>query len=69
MPLAVRHTGGVEYQPGDRVEYMAEPVFDLIVTTGEVGIVTRVEDGWVFAKWPRSGEHSVPVQSVCAYRE
>ncbi len=54
------------YQEGDRVEYIAAPVFDLIIMTGEVGIVTKEEDGWVFAKWPRSGVHSVPVAHVRA---
>ena len=52
------------YEPGDLVEYIAAPVFDLIITTGEVGVVTRVEDGWVHAEWPRSGEHSVPLDNV-----
>jgi hypothetical protein len=52
------------YQPGDKVEYIAEPVFDLIITTGEIGTVTREVDGWVFAVWPRSGEHSVPLGNV-----
>jgi len=32
------------YQPGDAVEY---PVFDLIIQTGEVGVVTGVPDRWV----------------------
>lgn len=50
--------------PGDRVEYIAEPVFDLIIETGEIGWVTKVEDGWVHAAWPRSGVHSVPVAHV-----
>ena len=49
---------------GDRVEYTGEPVFDGLIATGEVGWVTRVEAGWVFALWPRSGFHSVPVGSV-----
>ncbi len=52
------------YKPGDEVEYIAVPVFDLIITTGEVGVVTRVEDRWVYAVWPRSGEHSVPLENV-----
>jgi hypothetical protein len=56
--------GAVTYQPGDRVEYIAAPVFDLIIDTGEVGIVTKEEDGWVYAEWPRSGIHSVPVAHV-----
>jgi hypothetical protein len=54
----------VPYQQGDRVEYIAEPVFDLIIGPGEVGTVTREVDGWVFAVWPRSGEHSVPIENV-----
>lgn len=52
------------YRPGDRVEYIAAPVFDLIIRTGDVGVVTKVENGWVHAEWPRSGEHSVPVDHV-----
>lgn len=55
------------YKSGDLVEYIAAPVFDLIITTGEVGVVTRVEDGWVFARWPRSGVHSVPLEHVRPY--
>lgn len=39
--------GDVDYRPGDRVEYIAAPVFDLIIETGEVGVVTAVEDDWV----------------------
>ncbi len=38
-----------DYQPGDQVEYIAAPVFDLIIETGEVGVVTKVENGWVHA--------------------
>ena len=53
-----------EILPGDRVEYTAEPVFDLIIETGEIGWVTRVEGDWIFAAWPRSGVHSVPVANV-----
>lgn len=52
------------YQEGDRVEFIAEPVFDLIITTGEIGIVTKVEDIWVLTEWPRIGIHSVPVANV-----
>ena len=52
------------YRTGDRVEYVAAPVFDLIIRTGDVGVVTKVENGWVQATWPRSGEHSVPVDHV-----
>ena len=58
-----------DYRPGDRVEYIAAPVFDLIIETGEVGVVTKVENGWVHALWPRSGEHSVPLQHVRRARE
>jgi hypothetical protein len=54
----------VTYQTGDRVEYTAAPVFDQIITTGEVGIVTTVESEWICAIWPRSGQHSVPVANV-----
>ena len=50
--------------PGDRVEYIAAPVFDRIIDTGEIGRVTKVEAGWVFAAWPRSGIHSVPIANV-----
>ena len=56
--------GQDEYQRGDRVEYIAAPVFDGIITTGDIGTVTRVEDGWVFAVWPRNGIHSVPLDHV-----
>jgi hypothetical protein len=48
------------YRKGDRVRYVAAPVFDLIIETGEIGTVERVEHDWVFAWWPRSGLHSVP---------
>jgi len=49
---------------GDRVMYVAAPVYDLIITTGEVGVVTRVDADWVHATWPRAGEHSVPTGHV-----
>jgi hypothetical protein len=52
------------YRPGDRVEYMAAPVYDLLIETGEIGVVVKVEAGWVHALWPRSGQHSVPVRNV-----
>ena len=52
------------YRAGDRVEYVAAPVFDLIITTGEVGVVTDDDGAWVSAVWPRSGQHSVPVAHV-----
>jgi hypothetical protein len=54
----------MDYRPGDRVEYIAPPVFDLIIETGEVGVVTAFVDGWVYAEWPRSGIHSVPISHV-----
>jgi len=54
----------VTYQAGDRVVYIAAPVFDAIIETGNVGTVIRVIDGWVYALWPQSGEHSVPVENV-----
>jgi hypothetical protein len=60
----VIETPGPIYQPGDRIEYIAQPVFDCIITTGEIGIVVRIEDDWVFAEWPRSGVHSVPVSNT-----
>ncbi len=52
------------FLPGDRIEYIGRAVFDGIIDTGEVGWVIRVEAGWVFASWPRSGVHSVPVRSA-----
>jgi hypothetical protein len=52
------------YVTGDRVRYLAAPVFDMIIDTGEIGIVERVDGGWVFAWWPRSGLHSVPEANV-----
>lgn len=61
---AVSHAVRMTYEAGDAVEYIAEPVFDLIIRTGDVGVVTRVDDDWVFAHWPRSGEHSVPLRHV-----
>lgn len=54
----------MDYEPGDAVEYIAQPVYDRIIQPGDVGRVTRVTDGWVHAIWPRSGEHSVPVGNV-----
>jgi hypothetical protein len=58
-------SAGVEtYRPGDHVEYIAAPVFDLIIQPGDIGVVTKVENGWVHADWPRSGEHSVPLGHV-----
>ena len=58
-----------EYTKGDRVQYIAQPVFDGIIDTGEVGRVERVEDSWVFAWWPRSGLHSVPLANVVRFDE
>ncbi len=52
------------YAKGDRVRYAAAPVFDLIVKTGEVGVVERTEGEWVYAWWPRSGLHGVPSAHV-----
>lgn len=52
------------FERGDRVEYIGAPVFDGIITTGDIGWVTKVEGGWVFASWPRSGIHSVPARNV-----
>jgi hypothetical protein len=49
---------------GDRVEYTGAPVFDGRIATGDVGWVTKVEHGWVFASWPRGGIHSVPARDV-----
>lgn len=53
----------MSYERGERVRYTAAPV-DLIIETGEVGVVERVEGHWVFAWWPKSGLHSVPATSV-----
>jgi hypothetical protein len=52
------------YVKGDRVRYIAPPVFDRIIETGEVGVVDTVAEGWVYAWWPRSGLHSVPEGNV-----
>ena len=54
----------VTYTVGSPVEYVGLAVFDLIIRTGDIGTVTRVQDGWVHAVWPRSGEHSVPFEKV-----
>ena len=54
----------MEYRPGDHVEYTAVDVFDRLIRTGDVGVVTAVLDGWVHADWPRSGVHSVPLAHV-----
>jgi len=48
-----RYRALVTYQPGNRVAYVAAPI--LIITSGAVGIVTHVEDDWVYAMWARSG--------------
>ena len=57
------------YKQGDRVRYIAAPVFDLIIETGEVGVVERLDSGWVYAWWPRSGLHSVPIANVEPFEE
>jgi len=62
----MEHPVPVTYRAGDRVEYSAAAVFDLLIRPGDVGTVTRVEDDWVVALWPRSGEHSVPQSNVRA---
>jgi hypothetical protein len=54
----------VSYRAGDRVRYVAEPVFDLLVKPGDTGVVIQVDAGWVVVEWPESGEHSVPLASV-----
>ena len=55
---------GSDPLPGDRVEYAADDVFDQLIVTGEIGTVVRVEEGRVFAEWPRSGVHGVPLKNV-----
>lgn len=52
------------YEAGDLIEYTAAAVFDLLIRPGDVGTVTRTEGAWVSAVWPRSGEHSVPLEHV-----
>jgi hypothetical protein len=54
----------VTYEPGERVRYVAAPMFDLIIETGDVGVVTHVSNGWVFAVWPRAELCGVPLQHV-----
>lgn len=54
----------MSYKAGDLVRYIAAPVFDGIVETGDVGTVTRVADGWVHALWPSGEEGSVPISNV-----
>jgi hypothetical protein len=49
---------------GDRIEYIGPPVFDGIIAAGDVGWVTKVEAGWVFALWPQRGVHGVPASNV-----
>lgn len=65
-PPLVAAGGGVSasYVAGDRIRYVAEPVFDLLVKPGDVGVVLRVEDGWVVVEWAETGAHSVPIASV-----
>lgn len=53
-----------DLKPGERVVYLGEPVFDLIIKTGETGIVEQVQDDSVFADWPRCGIQAVPRSSV-----
>lgn len=48
-------TQPVSHEPGDRVRYVGATLFDLIIEPGDVGIVTEVVDGWVYARWPRAG--------------
>lgn len=48
---------------GDRIEYIAAPVFDRLIETGDIGVIQRFHDGWVHAVWPR-GSYSVPVTNV-----
>jgi hypothetical protein len=50
--------------PGDQLEYIGRPVFDLIIRTGDLARVTRIKGDWVFAEWPDSGEHSVPLANA-----
>jgi hypothetical protein len=54
----------MSYERGERVRYTAAPVFDLIIETGDVGVVERVEGNWVHTWWPKSGLHSVPAANV-----
>jgi hypothetical protein len=62
-PQAPGGEGGIS--AGDLVEYLGEPVFDLIIRTGDIGTVTRTKAGWVYARWPRATEeHGVPLDSV-----
>lgn len=37
------------FLPGDRVQYTGGPVFDDIIDDGDIGWVTKVEAGGVFA--------------------
>ena len=60
----IEQSGPVTYDPGDLIEYTAAAAFDLVICPGDVGTVTRAEEGWVWAVWPRSGEHSVPLEHV-----
>ena len=52
------------YAEGERVRYTAAPVFDLVIETGDIGIVDRVDGDWVYAWWPKGGLHSVPSCNV-----
>jgi hypothetical protein len=64
--MRTRHYSRMTFRPGDQVEYIGQPVFDLIIRTGDLGRVSRIEDDWVFAEWPESGEHSVPLRNARA---
>lgn len=52
-----------DLRPGDWVRYLDADVFDRIIRRGDLGEVTRIDAGWVHAKWP-SGTHSVPLAAV-----
>jgi len=52
------------YREGDRVRYVAEPVFDVLVKPGDTGVVVQVEGHDVVVEWPDTGQHSVPLVSV-----
>ena len=62
--LGLQRRGGAStlatYQPGDHVRYIGQTVLDVIIETGDVGIVTEVANGWVYAYWPRAGVVGIP---------
>lgn len=64
--IEVRSPGELEdLRPGDRIEYLCDPVFDLLIICGDRGRVVRMADDWVFAAWERTAsELSVPIASV-----